>query len=142
MNARERANLLAAEGKNCGQSVLLAFADELGFDAEELRKFTSAFGCGMCSGNLCGAVSASSMVLSYLYKGDTNRTWDSLEELMQDFKADQGSILCKDILGYNIAEGDNYEKALREEAFLHKCRPAICLAAELLEKYVEEEKRK
>ena len=140
MNARERANRLAAEGKNCGQSVLLAFAEELGYDAEEMRRFTSAFGCGMCSGNLCGAISASAMVLSYLYKGDTDRTWEALDELSKEFKEQEGSILCRDILGYDITKGNNYEKALQDRDFLFKCRPAICLAAELLEKFLEAEK--
>jgi len=133
-SARERANRLAAQGYNCCQSTLLAFAEELGLDFEATRRLTAAFGCGVCSGNVCGAITGSAMALGEYHKGDPNAAWDDLEKIMAAFSEKYGTVLCKEICGFNPAE--DYDRALREQTFFHKCRPAICDAAEFLEKLI------
>ena len=133
MTARERANELAAAGNNCCQSVLLAFAEELKLPYEDARRLAAAFGCGVCCGNVCGAITGSAMALGYKFEGDPDKAWDALDVVMKGFLERHGTLLCKDILGYNIAEGDNYQRALDNEDFLYKCRPAILDAAELLD---------
>ena len=63
-------------GYNCAQSVLLAFAPEIGLDEVTTLKLASSFGGGM--GRLrevCGAVSAMFMVAGVL-KGYTSPTDD------------------------------------------------------------------
>ena len=55
------------EGYNCAQSVLLAFANQVGLKEDEALKLASSFGGGM--GRLrevCGAVSAMFMIAGIL----------------------------------------------------------------------------
>ena len=59
----QKAESLFAEGYNCSQAVLLAFADECGLTQETAALLASSFGGGM--GRLrevCGAVSGMFMV--------------------------------------------------------------------------------
>jgi len=60
------------EGYNCSQSVVCAFADELGMDEATLYKLAEGFGGGMGTGQgLCGALIGAGM-LSGLVNSDGN----------------------------------------------------------------------
>ena len=48
---------------NCGQSVILPFAETLGFSEETVMRFAANFGGGMKGGRLCGAVAGGAVVL-------------------------------------------------------------------------------
>ena len=51
-----------SEGFNCSQSVLVAFAPELGLDADAALRVSAAFGGGMGRlGDTCGAVTGALM---------------------------------------------------------------------------------
>ena len=53
-----------SEGFSCSQSVLAAFAPELGLDADAALRVSAAFGGGMGrTGGTCGAVTGALMVL-------------------------------------------------------------------------------
>ena len=67
-NYREIAENFFTEGYNCAQSVLLAFADELGIDADMATTISAPFGGGM--GRLrevCGAFSGMLMAFGCHY---------------------------------------------------------------------------
>ena len=70
MTMRERC-LRAMEyhekGLNCGQSVLLAFADITGFSEEQSMALASGFGGGLRCGGVCGVVNAAAVVLGMVY---------------------------------------------------------------------------
>ena len=51
------------KGLNCGQSVLLAFADITGFSEEQSMALASGFGGGLRCGGVCGVVNAAAVVL-------------------------------------------------------------------------------
>ncbi len=59
----ENALAMFQGGNNCAQAVLLAYADQVGLSAENAKKITACFGGGMCTGGVCGAISAAMMVL-------------------------------------------------------------------------------
>ena len=68
MNHRELAENNFLAGYNCAQSVLLAFAEDLGLDGDFALRLSSSFGGGM--GRLrevCGAVSAILMAAGLVY---------------------------------------------------------------------------
>ena len=57
-----------SEGFSCSQSVLAAFAPELGLDADAALRVSAAFGGGMGrTGGPCGAVTGALMVLGLKY---------------------------------------------------------------------------
>ena len=55
------------KGLNCGQSVLLAFADITGFSEEQSMALASGFGGGLRCGGVCGVVNAAAVVLGMVY---------------------------------------------------------------------------
>ena len=57
-----------SEGYSCSQSVLAAFAPELGLDADAALRVSAAFGGGMGrTGGTCGAVTGALMALGLKY---------------------------------------------------------------------------
>ena len=60
-----------SEGFSCSQSVLAAFAPELGLDADAALRVSAAFGGGMGRlGDTCGAVTGALMVLGLRLRRD------------------------------------------------------------------------
>ncbi len=65
----ERAKVLRATVEphyNCGQAVLLPFAEELGIPADLAMRFAANFGRGMKGGELCGAIAGGLAALGLL----------------------------------------------------------------------------
>ena len=76
MTHGEKAGALFLEGYNCAQSVVLAFADEMGIPKETAARIASSFGGGL--GRLrevCGCVSGMAIVAGELlgYSGPETR---------------------------------------------------------------------
>lgn len=97
------------QGYNCAQSVLAAFSDKLDINFERAVKVASSFGAGM--GRLrevCGAVSGMFMVVGLLYGYDDPANKEAkaahyklIQELSSKFKEQNGSIICRELLGLN-----------------------------------------
>jgi len=94
-------------GYNCSQSVFAAFADLYGMDEATALKLSSSFGGGMGgTRNVCGAVSGMVMVAS-LECGTTDpkdkegkkHNYDVVKSLMEEFERENGSVVCKELLG-------------------------------------------
>jgi C_GCAxxG_C_C family probable redox protein len=107
-------------GCNCCQSVLLAFADELGQDADTLMRLGSPFGGGI--GRLretCGTVTGMLMVYGWL-RGYTDHAdkpahYERVRALVKEFTEKNGSIVCRELLaGVKTTKGIVTE-ALRKE---------------------------
>ena len=102
------------EGYGCCQSVVAAFADLYGVDDLLAKKMAAGFGGGV--GRLrmmCGAVSAL-VILVGLDCGQTEGSdregksacYKVVQELLAKSKAENGSLICAEILGL-----EGYEKA-------------------------------
>ena len=137
-------NFLA--GYNCAQSVLLAFADDLGLEKEFALRLSSSFGGGM--GRLrevCGAVSAMLMAAGLLY-GYTAPNDDQakaahyalVQELAGRFRAQYGAILCRELLGRAGAESPIPEKRTETYYTQRPCARFVGGAARILEEYMAE----
>ena len=93
-NYSEKACENFRNGCNCAQSVLCAYADEVGLDEKTAMKLASSFGGGM--GRLrevCGAVSAMFMIAGLLKGYDTagddigkTRQYQLVQNLAKKFK--------------------------------------------------------
>jgi len=121
MTKNENALELFACGYNCAQSVLGVFSDELGLSREMAFKIASGFGGGMRQGEVCGAVTGALMAIGlkegFYEQGDVAGKAHIAEKTVAFeamFEEKYGSILCKQLLGYNPSIELNF-KIIKEK---------------------------
>ena len=132
MSKSETARELFMQGANCAQAVFGAFAKECGLTVEQALVISSGFGGGVGRmREVCGAVSG--MVLAQYAR---------VQELANAFKAECGSIVCRELLGLDKKAPTPSESEARTPEYYKKrpCAEMVALAAELLEKYIEKQK--
>ncbi len=124
----EKAAARFLEGYNCAQSVLLTMFEHWNGENELIPKIATAFGGGIgrC-GSVCGALTGGVMALGI--KHGTNKP--SLEkrlkanELAQKFfkrfEKQHGSVLCRELIGYDLSVPEELEEARKAKVFEEKC---------------------
>ena len=89
------------------------------------------------------------LVLDMLYgsgdlndKGAKDAQYARIQELANAFKAECGSIVCRELLGLDKKAPTPSESEARTPEYYKKrpCAKMVALAAELLEKYIEKQK--
>lgn len=143
----KKAMELFLSGYNCSQAIVCAFADKTGLDDTLALKISSSFGGGM--GRLrevCGAVSGMFMVLGILYGYDDlkdqsrkARHYDRIQELARRFEEENGSIICRELLGLTEKRSVP-EPELRTASYYQNrpCPEKVGSAARILAEYLEE----
>lgn len=135
------------DGYNCAQAVLLAFCEDFGLEKETAIMMSAPFGGGI--GRLrevCGTFTGMNMVLG-LYEGKYDikdnqkktKLYKDVQALAEKFKQDNGSIICRDLLGLRIKGKDNPTPEVRTDTY-YKARPCseLCkYAGDLLEEFLE-----
>jgi C_GCAxxG_C_C family probable redox protein len=132
-NRIERAVALFKSGYNCSQSVVAAFADLYGFTEEQALRMSASFGggigrmrqtcgaaCGMflLAGLDTGAVDAEDRVgKSYNY--------EVVQQLAERFKAENGSLICAELLGLSTAAAHRDTQAEPRTDLYYKKRPCV-----------------
>ncbi len=142
INARsERARAYFLEGYNCAQSVMLAYCDLTGLDATLAATVAAPFGGGM--GRLrevCGTVSGMFMVAGFVAPNaspnDTpnkKRCYTLVQSLAEDFRRENGSIICRELLGLTQQQ-DDPTPSPRTEGYYHRrpCAEYVAIAARIL----------
>jgi len=135
------------KGYNCTQAVAAAFADELGLDEKTAARISCGFGGGM--GRLrevCGTFSGVVMVMSWLYgysepKNIAAKTalYEKIRALAAKFRKDNGSIVCRELLGLEKAEDSAVPEPRTAEYYKKRPCPELCrYAANLLEEFIGE----
>lgn len=135
------------EGYNCAQAVCLAFADLTKIDEGAIAKLSSPFGGGIGRmREVCGAVSGMYIVLGFVRGYDDpkdtegkKKLYVEVRELADKFKAEFGSIICRELLdGIEHTNGPIPEK--RTENYYHKrpCADQVAYCAYILEKHLTE----
>ena len=134
------------DGFNCTQAVVLAFSDVICLPREALLRMSSSFGGGM--GRLreaCGAVSGIFLVLGYIrgysepadYNGK-KRLYSEIQELAGIFKAEYGSIVCRELLaGVPHTDGATPEKRGEDYYKKRPCPEQIEFAAKILHEFLQ-----
>jgi C_GCAxxG_C_C family probable redox protein len=130
-----------AQGFNCSQSVLCAFASKVGIDEETALKLASPFGGGVAhQGDVCGAVSGALMALG-LGRGSAtvdkkDETYRLAEDFIRRFQERHGSILCRELIGHDISTPAGLQSAREQKVFKTICpglvKDATEIAAEFL----------
>lgn len=136
-------------GYNCSQAVLLAFCEDFGLEKETALKISEPFGGGMGRmREVCGTVTGMFMVIGLAMGNDNSKdnttkknVYKSVQELAAKFKEDNGSIICRELLGLQKANKESYVPSERTTEYYKKrpC-PELCkYAADILEDYLKEE---
>jgi len=131
-----------SRGASCSMAVFSAYAPDLGLDAETARSIASPFGAGISrSGDICGAVSGALMVIGLAQRKEDIRDAPSREkvyalarEFIAEFMARNGSVMCTDLVGYDLSLEDQYREAREEKAFATRCPKLVRDAGEILER--------
>ena len=143
MNRGTQAAELFLQGYNCAQAIAVAFSDVTGLDRDFSARMASSFGGGM--GRLrevCGAVSGMLMVAGLLYGYDSTDDdvakkahYSLVQELAGQFKAENGSIICREIL--RNPPSDPAPSPRTAEYYAQRpCARMVYSAAEILDAYI------
>ena len=137
------------QGYGCCQSVVAAFADMYGLDEKLALKIAAGFGGGVGRMRMmCGAVSGIVMLLG-LEEGQTDgadregksHCYKIVQQLLEESKQQNGSIICAEILGLNGQEkAVNSYVASERTAEYYKSRPCVAKvesAARIFAEYLE-----
>ena len=134
MDRVEKAEALFLDGCNCSQAVFTAFADEFGLDEELAKRLSCGLGGGVSRmREVCGAVSAAAMVIGMRLGPDKTKAYPVIQEFCAKFKAEAGSIVCRELLaGTGATQGGAPEA--RTPAYYAKrpCVELVKLAVSLL----------
>ncbi|MGN1419918.1 MAG: C-GCAxxG-C-C family protein [Eubacterium sp.] len=140
MNKKEYAESLFKSGYNCSQSVAVAFAEETGLDKELVARLTVGFGGGVGRmREVCGAVSGMAFVISALYNEDKGNIYKRVQEVANEFRKENGSVVCRELLGLSINGADSPVPEPRTDAYYKKrpCVELVGMSADILEGYIK-----
>src|SRR4030042_1184135 len=127
------------EGFNCAQAVFFSYGGELGLDRETALRAAAGMGGGMGGlGEVCGAVTGAMMAIG-LKHGHTEakdketkaKTYAHVRDYAGRFRARNGSILCRELLGCDISTPEGLEQARQKGLFTERCPRFLRDAAEL-----------
>ena len=131
-------------GKNCSQSVVLAFKEELGFTEEQISKLVIGLGGGIGRLRLtCGAVSGMAIVLSYLLSdgNDKAKIYSIIQQACKDFVEEFGSLTCAELLDGIKTDNSPIPEARTKEYYKKRPCAEICeVASNIVEKYLKQYK--
>ena len=135
MTHEEKAEELFRSGMNCSQSVFCAFADEFGMDADTAAKVSCGLGGGVGRmREVCGTVTGASLVLGMKYGPDKTTTYAKVQDFCAKFKAECGSIVCRELLaGTGATTGGAPDARTAEYYKKRPCVELVKLAARLLD---------
>lgn len=140
MTKAEKALELFSNNFNCSQAVLTAFAPDLGLDEKLALMLGTQFGGGARNAEMCGAVSGALMVLGLKYghfESENNeqksRAYAIASEYTKRFRELNGSIVCRDLLGYDLTKPEDSACIREKNLFRTICPEMIRSAVEVLE---------
>ena len=146
MNEIERANSYFEKGYSCSQAVLAAHAPELGMDEDMALRVSQAFGGGIARmGETCGAVSGALMAIGLKHGwGSTDdaeakdHTYDLAAQFIEAFKERHSTVVCNELVGYDVTKPEEKERAREEGVFDTVCSQVVRDATELVEQFLND----
>ena len=144
MNKSEIAAGDMKKGYNCAQAIIKAYAGDVGVNEEDAVKMASALGGGVGrNGHICGAVSGAALIIGMKY-GTTDPTdfqaketaYNKTSELLKRFSAENKTVLCKDLISYDLKNPEELKKAREAGIFQKKCPLFVASAGKILESII------
>ena len=146
--------LFKEEGYNCCQAVVLAYNDVFSMEDDIAAALSSGFGGGMGRmREVCGSVSGMVMLAGLMapaadpsIKVDRTRNYALVQEMAEEFRAQNGSIVCKELLGLvpmgsvQAASKESPEPSDRTPEYYKKrpCEELVGIAARIVGKRIIE----
>ena len=135
---QESALACFGRGLNCSQAVVSVFCEEYGLDKTTALKLACGLGGGFRSGEVCGAVSGAILIIGLKDgQGTAEDTvskascYAKTEEFIKAFKQKHDTILCREIIGFDISTEEGKKLSQDKSIFRAKCdevvRSAVCL---------------
>lgn len=144
MDHVKKAQELYGQGFYCSQAVLAAFSEELGLEEKQALQVASCFGGGMCKGEVCGACTGALMVLGMKYGRYSADDWDSQTKaneialsFLEQFAKENGSYICNDLLGCDIATPEGKAYARERKLFGEFCPEMVASAVRIAEQLLK-----
>lgn len=147
MTKSELARKNFEDGCNCCQSVVLAFAEEMGLTRETATLLSAGLGGGVGRlREICGAVSGAAIVLGMLHGSPDPRDrerkaalYAEIQRFAAAFAARHGSYICRDLLGLPPG-ADDPVPGERTSAYYaaRPCAGLVASMAELIEQEIAE----
>jgi C_GCAxxG_C_C family probable redox protein len=136
-----KANLVEAKFAkyNCAQTVFSLFAEDLGIDEKTALRISSGFGGGMACAETCGAVTGAYMVIGMKHGHASSNpeekahTKSLITKFNSEFRKAHGSLICKNLTGFDISTPEGSAAAKEKGVFQTKCPKFIKTACNLLE---------
>jgi len=135
----EKAAQRLLKGYNCAQSVLLTMFEHWNGENDLIPKIATAFGGGIgLGGSLCGALTGGVMSIGIRYGSNKPVLEERLRALQlarkfyRRFEKENGSVFCREIIGYDLSIPEELEKAWRSGIFEEKCVVVVRKAVESL----------
>ncbi len=146
-NRAKKAKDLFVEGYTCSQSVLMAFADDIGLDQTLAAKISCGFGGGMGGlRSVCGAVTGMFMAANMLYGFETpdnqqhkTQHYAGIRALAEQFTKSHQTLICEELLA-NLPGKLSQNPSVRDDEY-YKIRPCALYvedAVKILEAYMAE----
>ena len=137
----EQAREYFTSGYNCAQSVFLAYRDITGIDEVLAATLSAPFGGGM--GRLrevCGAVSGMTMVAGFIAPNsqpndneNKKNCYATVQALAEEFRAENGSIICRELLGLAQQKDDPTPSPRTGEYYKRRpCAEYVAIAARIV----------
>ena len=129
------------KGFNCAQAVLASHSEDYGLDTTFAKKLGGAFIGGIANnGEVCGAVSGALMLIGLKYgqyiENDLEskeKTINKTNEYIKIFEKEFGSIICRELLKYDIKIKEEAIKAKESGIFKTLCPVLVKRSVEIVE---------
>ena len=146
MNRTEQAVHYFEQGYLCSQSILAAFAPQLGFDQETAFRIAAGFGAGMGRmGEVCGALTGAFMVIGLRFGHTSGEdmvnkdlTYQHVQMVADQFRNRHGTILCRELIGCTLRNPEELQSARERGVFINQCPGYIRSAGDILEELLKE----
>lgn len=143
----EKAMQLFAEGYNCAQSVVAAWADYYGLDIDMALRLSSSFGGGIGRMRLTCGAACGMFILAGLETGTTDpkdregkaNNYQTVQQLAEEFRKEMGSITCGELLGLAKAEETTMPDERTPEYYRKRpCKEIVGCASRIFGHYLQQ----
>lgn len=145
MTHTDKAKKYFEQKYQCSQAVLASFSEELGLTEKQALKLGGCFGGGMYKGEVCGACTGALMAIGLKFGQfepndieSKQKAKDLTVKFLDLFSAENGSYLCKDLLGCDLSTEQGKKIAVDNNLFTEFCPKMVESAVKLTEQLMNE----
>lgn len=132
MNSIDVAIKFFEDGYMCSQAVFAAFSERYGVSKDDALKIGACFGSGMRKGEVCGACTGALMALGLKYGEIKEKSNEACVKFLDEFEKENGSIICRDLLGCDIRTEEGVKYARENNLFVEFCPKMVESAAKIV----------